>query len=420
MGRRHRGAAQDLGTRGMKELLQELIQAESTASTGEAAAAQVIARWFCKHGIDCRVDRWEGNRANVIARVPSTGRRPALLFVCHLDVVGAGDEPWRHPPFDAVEEDGRLYGRGAVDMKGPTAAAVAAICAVVDARAALQGDILFAATAGEETDSTGVLRFLQDYSSGASPEGPGAPAEDRAAGEKSLRPAYCSRRHVSSALRNLAGIVIPEPTDLAVVTAHRGLFWLNITTKGKAVHSSMAERGVNAIGLMKRVLDELEHYRIDFPPHRQLGRSSLSVNTIQGGQALNIVPDRCTVGVDFRTLPGQDHEAIRYDLERILARLTATVPQFEASLSVERFVGAMETEPECPFVKTFCAAVEVDLTNPIAFTTDAPHLAPLGAPIVIYGPGQPRLCHQTDEYIDLADLQAGAESFRKVIQALLL
>lgn len=404
----------------MKELLKELIQAESTPGKGEAAAAEVIAARFHKHGIDCRVDRWEGHRANVVARVPSTGRRPALLFVCHLDVVGAGDEPWRHPPFDAVEEEGRLYGRGAVDMKGPTAAAVAAICAVVDAQAALQGDILFAATAGEETDSAGVLRFMQDYSRGISPEGGGPPAQNDAAVEKSLRPAHSTHGHVSSALRNLAGIVIPEPTDLAVVTAHRGLFWLKITTKGRAVHSSMAERGVNAIGLMKRVLDELERYRVDFPPHRQLGHSSLSINTIQGGEALNIVPDRCTLGVDVRTLPGQDHEGIRYDLERMLARLTATVPQFEAELAVERFAGAMETDPTGPFVKTFCAAVGVDLTNSIAFTTDAPHLAPLGAPIVIYGPGKPGLCHQTDECIDVADLQAGAASFRKVIHAFLI
>jgi succinyl-diaminopimelate desuccinylase len=216
-------------------------------------------------------------------------------------------------------------------------------------------------------------------------------------------------------LPRLAGVVVPEPTDLAVVTAHRGLFWLKVTTRGKAVHSSMAERGVNAIGSMKRVLDELEHYRIEFPPHPQLGKSSLSINLISGGAALNIVPDRCTLGVDIRTLPGQDPEAIRYDFERILAKLTANVPQFEADLTVERWAGAMETDPACPFVTTFCSAVGVDLTNAISFTTDAPHLAPLGAPIVIYGPGKPGLCHQTDEYIEIADLQASADLFKDVI-----
>jgi succinyl-diaminopimelate desuccinylase len=93
----------------------------------------------------------------------------------------------------------------------------------------------------------------------------------------------------------------------------------------------MAERGVNAIGSMKRVLDELEHYRIEFPLHPQLGQSSLSINLISGGAALNVVPDRCTLGLDIRTLPGQDPETIRYDFERILAKLTANVPQFGRS-----------------------------------------------------------------------------------------
>jgi len=369
----------------VKELLQELIQADSTPGPGETAAADVIARHFQRHGIECHMDRWDDSRANVIAHVKSTGQRPALLFVCHLDVVGAGDEPWNYPPFGAVEHNGRIYGRGTVDMKGPTAAAVAAICDIVDAQAPLAGDIIFAATAGEETDSAGVLRFMQDH----------------------------------TWLPPLAGIVVPEPTGLAVVTAHRGLFWLKITTKGKAVHSSMAERGVNAIGSMKRVLDELERYRIDHPPHPQLGRSTMSINTICGGEALNIVPERCILGVDIRTLPGQDPEAIRYDFERILAQLTATVPQFEAHLAVERWAGAMETDPECDFVQAFCAAVEVNLTNAIAFTTDAPHLAPLDAPIVIYGPGNPKLCHQVDEYIEVAELHRAVELFQNVLRRLL-
>ncbi len=369
----------------MKDLLKQLIRAESTTARGEAAAAEVIARHFRAHGIDCRLDRWDGHRSNVIAHVQTARKRPALLFVCHLDVVGAGDEPWRHPPFEAVEDDGRIYGRGTVDMKGGIASVVAAICAVVNEKTALAGDIVFAATAGEETDSAGVLRFMQDR----------------------------------TWLPDLAGIVVPEPTDLAVVTAHRGLFWLKITTKGKAVHSSMAERGVNAVSMMKRVLDELESYRIDSPPHPQLGRSTMSINTINGGEAMNIVPDRCTLGVDIRTLPGQDPETIRYDFERMLARLTTRVPHFEAEMAIERWAGAMETDPECDFVKTFCAAVDVDLTNSVPFTTDAPHLAPLGAPIVIYGPGHPKLCHQTDEYIELADLQAGTDFFKKVLLAFL-
>jgi succinyl-diaminopimelate desuccinylase len=365
----------------MKDLLQQLIRANSTADKGETAAAEVIARRFEGHGIDCRIDHWDGNRANVVAQVKSAGKRPGLLFLCHLDVVGPGEEAWDHPPFGAAEERGRIYGRGAVDMKGGIAAAMAAIRKVVDTRPALQGDIVFAATAGEETDSAGVQRFMQDR----------------------------------SRLPELAGVVVPEPTDLSVVTAHRGLFWLKITTKGKAAHSSMPERGVNAITSMRRVLDALEQYQIPFQAHPLLGKSSLSVNTINGGDAMNIIPDRCTIGVDIRTLPGQNHEALRYDIVRILAQLKTTVRQFDAELAIERSAQAVETDPECEFVKRFCSAVEVDLTNVIGFTTDASHLLPLGVPIVIYGPGKPKLCHQVDEYIDIADLERAADLFEQVI-----
>lgn len=365
----------------MKDLLTQLIRADSTADQGETGVAEVLARWFTRHGVDCQIDTWDIRRANVVAHVKTGAARPGLLFLCHLDVVGPGEEPWLHPPFEAVEAKGKIYGRGAVDMKGGMAAAAAALCEAVGAGRPLHGDIVFAATAGEETDSSGVQRFMEQH----------------------------------SRLPKFAGAIVPEPTDLSVVTAHRGLYWLRITTRGKAAHSSMPERGVNAITSMRRVLDALEQYQIPFTPHPQLGPSSLSVNAIQGGEAMNIIPDRCTIGVDIRTLPGQDHEHLRYDLERILAQLRTTVPQFDAELTVERSAEAMETDPECEFVQKFCTSVGVDLTNVIGFTTDAPHLRPLGIPIVLYGPGKPRLCHQVDEHLEIADLEAAAEAFRQAI-----
>jgi len=369
----------------MENLLRQLIRAQSTLDTGELAAAEVVAAHFHRHGVDCHIDRWQENRANVVAHAKSSGRRPPLLFVCHLDVVSPGEEPWTHGPFEAHEADGKIYGRGAVDMKGGTAAAIAAICEIVDSGVQLQGDIVFAATAGEETDSVGIKRFMQNIDWLGKP----------------------------------AGVIIPEPTDFAVVTAHRGLFWLDIATKGKAVHSSMPQRGVNAIMSMKCVLDALEHYEIACQPHPLLGPCSISVNTIAGGEGRNIVPDRCTISVDIRTLPGQDHNAIQYDIERLLAKLKADAPRFDSELSVYRSVEAMETDSECGFVKAFCAAVDVDGTNAIGYTTDAPHVARLGAPMVVYGPGKPGLCHQVNECIDLADVETAAAFYQTVIQRFL-
>ena len=365
----------------MKELLKELIQAESTAESGEVAAANVVAARFRRSGVDARVDIWDDKRANVVAHVRSTSRRPALLFVCHLDVVGPGEAKWSHPPFAAVETGGRVFGRGAADMKGGLAAAATAICEVVESGIALAGDIVFLGAAGEETDSAGASRFID---------------------QKDWLP-------------ELAGIVVPEPTDFAVVTAHRGLLWLQIATKGKAAHSSTPELGINAIGSMKRVLDNLENYRINAKPHRLLGQCSMSINTISGGKALNIVPDECAIGIDIRTLPGQNHEEIIGDLKAILDGLRAGDPKFDADIAMVRESGALETASRCEFVSKFLDVVGAGETKAVGFTTDGPQFVSLGAPIVIFGPGNPGFCHKADEYIDISDVEKAVGHYKDII-----
>jgi succinyl-diaminopimelate desuccinylase len=370
----------------MKEFLKKLIQAETTAEKGELTAARIIAAELSKSGIDSHIDSWDQTRANITAHIKSVNLKPALLFVCHLDVVGPGETTWSHPPFTAVESDGKIYGRGSADMKGGVAAIVTAIRQVVDAGTGLQGDIILLCAAGEETDSCGAKRFTQD----------------------------CKW------LDKLAGVVIPEPTDFAVVTAHRGMAWLKVVTKGKAAHSSAPELGINAINSMKTFLNELDKYRFDIPAHPLLGSCSMSVNTISGGKAMNVVPDQCTVGIDIRTLPSQNHESIINDFKQIFIRLKQQNPTFNAEVSVERAVEAIETDPQSSFVREFCSVIGANETKAVGFTTDAPHLRPLGAPIVIFGPGKPELCHKPDEYIDISDVEKAVEHYKKIIMKFLL
>jgi succinyl-diaminopimelate desuccinylase len=370
----------------MKELLKELIQAETTVEKGELSAAEIISAQFGKSGIDCSIENWDQNRANVIARTDSSGERPALLFVCHLDVVGPGESKWKYPPFAASEQNGRIYGRGAADMKGGIAAVVAAIQQTVESGISLQGDIIFVGAAGEETDSCGVKRFIKN----------------------------------SNSLEKLAGIVIPEPTDFDVVTAHRGMMWLKITTKGKAAHSSKPELGLNAINSMRAFLDELNKYEFKVQPHKLLGNCSMSVNTISGGEAMNVVPDECTVGIDIRTLPKQDHQAIISDIEQMFALIRSRDADFDAKVSMLRSVDAMETDPNCIFVQDFCSVVGASEAKAVGFTTDAPHLLGLGTPIVIFGPGKGELCHKADEYIEIADLKKAFEYYRSIISHFLM
>src|SRR3972149_2565934 len=112
----------------MEKLLKKLIQAETTPEKGELAAAEIIAVELDRSGVDYRIDNWDANRANITAHIKSTGKKGALLFVCHLDVVGAGEESWGKPPFGAVERDGKIYGRGGADMKGGNSTILSALC----------------------------------------------------------------------------------------------------------------------------------------------------------------------------------------------------------------------------------------------------------------------------------------------------
>ncbi len=366
----------------MKEFLKKLINAESTETSGELASAQIISDEFAGCGIESEIETWDKTRANVTAHIKSTGQKPALLFACHIDVVGPGEAKWTNPPFNAVETDGKIYGRGSTDMKGGTVAAAAAICEIVKSGVKLQGDIIFTAVAGEETDSCGADRFMLK----------------------------------KDQIPKLQGVLIPEPTNFTIVSAHRGILWLDISTKGKAAHGSTPHLGINAITSMRRFLNELDNYDITAKhKNEMLGTCSMSVNTISGGKTRNAVPDQCTCSIDIRIIPGVDPQDIINDLQNIFAKVKSEHPEFEAQIAVNREAFPLETDRNSSFVKDFCSCLGIEKTVAVGFTTDGPHFTDLGAPILIYGPGKPEMCHKPDEFIEIADLEKGKEAFKKLI-----
>lgn len=368
----------------MIELLKKLINARSTPDRGELAAAEVIKVELAAFGIESEIDVWDKTSANIVVHVKSSGQKPALLFAAHLDVVPTGTARWKHPPFEATEVDGKLFGRGAADMKGGIAAVVCAIAEIVKRGKTLRGDIIFAATAGEETDSCGARRFVE-----------------------------------TAKLPKLTGIIVPEPTGLGVINAHRGILWLKFTTRGKTAHGSMPHLGVNAIESARSLLNELANYKLAFVPHPRLGSSTMSVNVISGGKAANVIPDECSITVDIRTLPGQNHNEIIAGFERLLEKIKMTNSQFVAELSVVRDCPALETDADSDFVKAVCRARGVDVPGTVGYTTDAPIFASLGAPVIIFGPGKAEICHQPDEFIEIADVESAASYYKNVIMTLL-
>jgi len=324
-------------------------------------------------------------RASLVGRVRGHGDRPGLILTGHLDVVGAGDQPWQRDPFGGEVVDGRLYGRGSADMKGAVAAMVASALAIVRTGAPLAGDLLLAFTAGEETDSFGAQELAE-----------------------------------AGMLAGADAVVVGEPSDLEVYVAEKGNLWLEVTTSGRTAHASMPDLGRNAIYAMADVLTALESYRFPDPPHPLLGSPTLSVGTIRGGVRTNVVPDSCTVDVDVRTLPGQPHERVAADVQELLAEVRRRRPELDVRVRLAYGRDAVATAPDAPIVKEVVRAV-ADVTGRrptpqgVMYATDAAVLVPeLGVAMAICGPGPRELAHQTDEYVPVDALVAAARIYALV------
>jgi len=365
----------------MKELLKRLIQATPTLENGELEAGNELVDFFNQHGIEVTLDRWDNTRANVVASIGSNDAdAPTLLFGVHLDVVPAAKERWQTDPFCPVEKDGRVIGRGSVDMLGGLCAASATMVDL--SKNALNGRVIFAATAGEETDSCGVKRFIEQY---------------------------------QSQIKNPIGTIIAEPTGMKILRAHRGILWLKVETFGKTAHGSTPQAGINAILKMNTLVNQLQNWQIPHTPHPLLGGCSMSINRIAGGSATNIVPDSCSVEIDIRTLPGQDHSEIIDDLKNLCSDLQKNDPDFKTQISIIRAVGALETPAGSPFVKAVCQATEIAETQAIGFTTDGPYFEKLNAPVLIFGPGDGSLCHKPDEYIEIDAIEQARQMYNRIV-----
>lgn len=367
----------------MIELLKSLVKARSTQDCGELEAARILANYFADLPVEVNLDSWDNNRANCTIHVKSTRQRPALLFAAHIDVVPPGDQQWNFEPFAGIEQDGKVLGRGTTDMKAGIAATAAAISEILQEGTELKGDIVFTSAAGEETDSCGIKRFVENQ---------------------------------VTSFGEIAGIVIPEPTNFDIVTAHRGILWLNIITKGKTAHGSMPHEGINAILHMTSLVNALKDLKIDHPPHPLMGSCTMSINQFHGGKATNVIPDNCTICLDIRTLPGQPHQTIIDQFKKICDNLSAQDKDFKYEFEIIRSVEAMESDNDSSFIKDFCKVTEIPETKSVGYTTDAPHLSHLNIPITIFGPGDTSVCHKPNESVEIAEVQKAKEYYRNIIK----
>ena len=362
---------------------QELVRIKSVNPPGdELLAAEYVASILEKAGLEVDLIKHSPTRASVLARLKSARQVPALLFNGHLDTVPVGNEKWIHEPFRAEMADGKIWGRGAADMKGGLAALLAAVKTLAETRVPLRGDLILAATASEETDSLGAKAIA------ARPD-----------------------------LGPVLAVVIPEPSYNDIYVAEKGALWLEITTHGKTAHGSMPELGRNAVMMMVTLISELEKLTIPYKDHPMLGGFTRSINTIVGGVKTNVVPDNCEVTVDMRTVPGQDHRAILKQVEDLIAGLSSRQPDFKASVKVTNDRAPIETSAQEPVVQSFADVVaEVTGERPVPkgvrYYTDAVAFVPvLKAPMIICGPGDAKLAHQPNEHVEVSKLIQAAKIY---------
>lgn len=339
-----------------------------TERTGEAECAAWVRDFLGRLGADVRLEEVLPGRPNVVARFPNgAGRR--LLLAPHLDTVSVAG--MTIDPFAAEVRDGRLWGRGASDTKGPAAAMLWALAACHESLSKAGWEVWFAGLAGEEAGQ------------------PGA-------------------RHLA-ATEAFDFVIAGEPTDLKIVHAHKGCSWLALRTFGRSVHASRPESGENAIDLMTEVLRRLHtdcKPRLQEHTHPLLGGNTMSVGTIRGGSKVNIVPDHCEAEVDFRLVPGSDVEWIPGFLESHFPGLQT---ELRSSLP-------LHTDPSHPAI-TLLRSLGAGLGTAPWFC-DAAVFAAAGCASVAMGPGSIAQAHTADEFIDIASLEEGSRFFQRFLESL--
>lgn len=366
-------------------LLQDLVTVDSTNPGGdEHAAAQVLAAELEQHGVACEIDRYQANHANLVA-VVEFGPGPTVMLNSHLDVVPAVGE-WSSPPFVPRVHDGLLFGRGAADAKGSLAPMAVAMLRLIDDRKHLRGRVVFTAVGDEEVGSTGA-------------------------------------RHLLTAWRPDAAIV-GEPTDLKLLTAHKGSVRPVVEVHGIAAHAAAPANGVNAIEGLSPLLTMLKRHAESLlsREHRLTGSPTMTPVLVQGGEAPNAVAAACRLTLDRRLIPGETADQALGEIEQLLLRfdkenapLTARVVECAPSTG-----GPSETPSDATFVvacQRALAELGTDATlGGLLVNCDMTHFRAVGVPTVVIGPGRLEAMHVPDEHIEIDQVRRAVDVYEATLR----
>ncbi len=359
----------------LTDLTASLVEIDSQSpdlvpgAAGEGELARFVAGWMVDAGFAVEVEEAAPGRPNVIGTARGSGGGKALMLNAHLDTVGLGG---MEAPLEPRLEEGRLYGRGAYDMKASLAAIL--VAAREAAATGLSGDVVVTAVADEEFASVGTAAI--------------------------------------AAARRADAAIVAEPTELGVAVAHRGFAAWELETTGRAAHGSRPDLGVDAIAHMGAVLAELIELDRTLragSPHPLVGTGSLHAGTIEGGAEFSTYPASCLVRGERRTIPGEKADQARAELEEVVVRAAERIPDLAVDVRVPLVREPFEVPEAESIVELVKRHAGSDEVVGVPFWTDAALLQAAGIPTVVFGPAGEG-AHADVEWVDLESAERCAQA----------
>ena len=358
----------------LHSLLSQLVSIDSVnpdlvaGGAGEAGMAEFIADWGRTHGLEAHAQAAGPGRDNIILIARGSGGGQSLMLNAHTDVVGVSD---MDSPFQPVIRDGRMYGRGAYDMKSGLAAAMLALKTARELP--LRGHAMLSAVVDEEYGSIGTEALLDEW----------------------------QRWHADA-------VLIAEPTELDISIAHRGFVWLELETIGRAAHGSKPELGIDAIAKMGKLLAALERHDQALrskPSHALLGSGSLHASLIKGGEEISMYPAHCQLLVERRTIPGESMSSVEAEAQSLIEQIAAEDAQFQARAKATFSRAPFSIEAQHPLTRQLKRIAEAQLGRQVALIgsswwMDAALFAERGIPAIVLGPAGAG-AHAREEWVDL-------------------
>jgi len=354
------------------KLARDLIRIDSQNPPGDEYRIDVFVRDYLQGlGLEARIHEFKKKRSNVIAVLKAKNRKRSLLITPHLDTVPGGRH-WHFKPLGAEVHNRKIYGLGATDCKGNLAAAIESINSIVEEGISLGYNLIFAATADEETGSGfGLLPLLA---------------------KRILRPDVA---------------VVLDADNFHIVVAQKGLIHLKVKIKGRRAHGAYPWLGENAIDVALKILQEIKRYRPGSIKNKYLRPPTVNIGTIHGGDKVNVVADWCEFELDFRFLPGMSAKNILKDLKTIIRRHTR-----KSKVEVQGIQQPYVIDTAHPLIGHLCRAIKRSGIQPVIKGSEGATAISFfderGIAAVATGFGCAGCAHSADEYVRIADLYRGA------------